>query len=491
MATRSQYVSRLRRAFLLRTHPDRFRSPEVRKQQATLVQAISDRMARPDFMIYAYGTVPDDATSLTSHTPYPSSLPYVLEQKGGALINHSLNLNAGVERVLQSMVAALQQTAGLTNLPPPPKAPHPSQTEQQQSNDRIHWTRPDGGARTTAGGKGAHQHSSGKYNIHSNQGRDLKRFLETLDATEMEERKASRMDVTATAVAIRQVYRFAAVDGTSLGWSSASLAILLRTLVDLHHEHHGKFLVDTFYPLRLVWSSEDFRSGPLDLFGGILYLNPASTPIQWLNHLLLVTPDALERHQLYRSELTEASRHVNTSLEVTFHKGHSCSSREYYEVMMRLAQFTAEASSSESAAASGGLTLERVQVMVESPQACRRAILTREGHVRVGASMTNEAIVLGVTHHRKEARTRVAQVRNVKQTAKETIQQMQGEFGLQRVYRSNMVQVEQFVPCLLRLLEQREEWRATFAGKSVGIVGAGHFCHLGDDGSLMIPFDWK
>lgn len=51
----SVYISRLRRAFLLRVHPDRFRSrsEQVRKQQATLVQVLSDRLGESDFMEFA------------------------------------------------------------------------------------------------------------------------------------------------------------------------------------------------------------------------------------------------------------------------------------------------------------------------------------------------------------------------------------------------------------------------------------------------------
>mmetsp|Transcript_12712 Transcript_12712/g.24051 ORF Transcript_12712/g.24051 Transcript_12712/m.24051 type:complete len:81 (-) Transcript_12712:20-262(-) len=57
-ATRSGYVSRLRRAFLLRVHPDRFRAQpaSVRKDQATLVQALSDRMAESDFLALTAST---------------------------------------------------------------------------------------------------------------------------------------------------------------------------------------------------------------------------------------------------------------------------------------------------------------------------------------------------------------------------------------------------------------------------------------------------
>jgi hypothetical protein len=51
----SVYISRLRRAFLLRVHPDRFRSRSdtVRKEQATLVQVLSDRLGENDFVEFA------------------------------------------------------------------------------------------------------------------------------------------------------------------------------------------------------------------------------------------------------------------------------------------------------------------------------------------------------------------------------------------------------------------------------------------------------
>jgi hypothetical protein len=51
----SVYISRLRRAFLLRVHPDRFRlrSDAVRKENATLLQSLSDRLGEHDFVEFA------------------------------------------------------------------------------------------------------------------------------------------------------------------------------------------------------------------------------------------------------------------------------------------------------------------------------------------------------------------------------------------------------------------------------------------------------
>lgn len=459
---------------MLRAHPDRFRAhaPHIRKQQAGLVQAISDRMEGADFLSYAYG---ENIQSSRIQPTYPF-LEYVLEQKDGSLKTYSLNLNDSVEGVLHSMVDALRQN-GLNTLMAPPKAR--PRSLQHASNPRdIHW------ASTTCAATGIdHQ-----YDVHWNQGRDLRRFLSTLDSNEISVRKASRMDVTAAASVVRRDYQFSAVDGTGLGWSSASLATLLRTLVDLYQEHSHKFHVTSFYPLRLVWSSED---QPLDLHGGNLFLNPAATPIQWLDHLLSVTPEALAFQNELRVRLAEACQQVNSFLGVTFQKGHSCSSREYYELMDRLAHSVPIPMSCDPD--NHAITLERIHVMVESPQACRRAILTKEGHIRVGSSMASEAIFSAVSTLQPKARDKLSQSRIEKTKAQVTSQQMKSELGLQRVHYSKIVNEEQFVGALVRLLqlEEQDDLKRKLAGNSLGIVGTGQFCHLGDDGSLMVPWDWS
>lgn len=470
VATRSVYVARLRRAFLLQAHPDRFRSPTIQKQQAELVKAISDRMARPDFLSYSYG---ESSPSTSSDLPlrYPK-LIYVLETKAGSLHKHNIDLNSTVEGVLRSMADALQ-TTGLASLPPPPKAPtQPTASDE----DGITWV-------SSKGEKSAIDH---QYDIRSNHGRDLRHFLSTLDASEIEQRKSSRMDVTATAMVLRRDYGFAAVDGTGLGWSSDSLAILLHSLVQLHHEHSHKFAVPSFYPLRLVWSSED---QPIDLHGGTLYLNPAATPIQWLDHLLGVTPETLALHKEYRSRLANASRRVNGALDVQFQMGHSCSSKEYYDLLLRLNHLLGDTGNNAHGESSSAVALERIYVMVESASVCRRAILTREGHIRVGASMTNESIVRSVSKLLSEAREKLMQARHDKEKSKQAMTRVVRECGVQRVRRGKIVQVEEFVEALMRLLQHEE--RRRFVGTSIGIVGKGHSCHLGDDGSLMIPWDWK
>jgi hypothetical protein len=80
-----------------------------------------------------------------------------------------------------------------------------------------------------------------------------------------------------------------------------------------------------------------------------------------------------------------------------------------------------------------------------------------------------------------------------KEMAQMTIKQVKWEFGLQQIQYSKFVSDEEFVEALIRLvrLEEREELKQKFTGNSLGIVSTGQFCHLGDDGSLMIPWDWS
>jgi Domain of unknown function (DUF4461) len=230
---------------------------------------------------------------------------------------------------------------------------------------------------------------------------------------------------------------------------------------------------------------------PLDIFGGCFYLNPSATPIQWLDHFLSVTPDAMTTLKTLRQQLNESSIRVNNFLGATFQKGNSCSSKEYFELVQRLSLMTPHSWPSDSSCHS--IALIRVIIMVESPQACRRAILTSEGHIRIGASMTNEAIVSAVSSLLPKAREKLEHVRLQKESAQILIKQLQSEFGVSKILCSKVVNEEQFSKSLGRLLNasEREEFKRKLVGNAIGIVGRGHFCHLGDDGSIMIPWDWK
>jgi hypothetical protein len=307
---------------------------------------MSERMASSDFLAYTCDEGIDSKPSLykSSH----GTFKYVLEGKDGSILQHSIPLNESVESVLKNMVAALKST-GTSSMPPPPPAPDPKSSFGRQQQHEILWAPHD----SRSGGVN-HQ-----YDVNSRIGRDLMAFLKTMDVGIIEKRRTSRMDVTAAALVARRAFSFLSIDGTGLGWSSHSFAMLLRSLVALHEEHGSKFHVKSFYPLQLVWSSEEFQDS-IDLYGGIVYLNPASTPIQWLEGTFLkITQDTLNAFAENQEKLNQNRIRAQGAFGgVKFQKGHSCSHQDYHLFLNRLAE-TAHISEDTLDTASTALALER------------------------------------------------------------------------------------------------------------------------------------
>lgn len=472
-SSRSVYVSRLRRAFLLRAHPDRFQSFEsvVRQRQETLVKAISNRMSQPDFLAFTYGENSSDGYSRKDE----GMLHFSLIRKDGSLMHQTLDLNQPVEDVLHNMASALT-LAGAVSMPPPPSAPKVT-TMSDQSRYNIHWA-------TQSNNAGVDR----RYDIHSIRGRDLLSFLQHLDMDQVQSRRSHRLDVTAAALVVRQKFGFSAVDGTGLGWSSASVAILLRSLSAFHIEHCKK-LIPTFYPFRLVWSSGDYDN-VLDVYGGIVYLNPASTPIQWLQHLLIVTDSKLAEHKLHQASLAQNINIIASHLGVKLVKGHSCESQHYHDLVGRLAHSLGDPSHNPTN--SSAVALERVHVTAESAQICRRPIVTKEGNIRIGTNMSTESIILGISQYAPEARKRLRESRASLESCKATINRAYSELGLERVIPVKPVIVQDMAGALQRLLQLRDRdvLRNSLTGNILAFASTGQFCHVGDDGSFVIPLDW-
>lgn len=468
---------------MLRVHPDRFRSqsPKVRRRNADLVHAMSERMASNDFLAYTCDEGIDSKSSLYTLSHH-GTFTYVLEGKDGSILQHEIKLNASVERVLKHMVAALEST-GTCSMTPPPPTPSPKSTFGQQHE--ILWAPHDSSSTTGI---------NHKYDVNSRVGRDLMGFLHNLDFDLVQQRRASRMDVNAVALVARRSFSFQSINGRGLGWSSASFAILLRSLLALYEEHGSKFHVTSFYPLELVWSSEEFESS-IDLHGGLVYLNPAHTPIQWLeNTFLKITQESLDTFATNQFQFTENRNKVQGAFGgVKFQKGHSCCHYDYHEFLARLAESPlCNLENARKNKNTTALTLESIVVIVEA--SCRRAVLTPEGMIRVGASMEETAIARAISKLSLEATKRVKEEAERRQKCRETIDQAQWELGLQKVYRATkLVKSDQMVECLVRLLamDQREQLKRNLAGNSLGIAVSGQFCHLGDDGSVVIPWDWR
>ena len=484
--SRSVYVGQVRRAFLLRAHPDRFRkhTPSIRQRQSTLLQKLNQRMNDKDFQ--AYISYSSNSLSATTHFYGPKNqnpIPFVLEKRDGSLLQHSLKLNDSVENVLRSLVQALKMS-GATTLPPPPVAPS-SNVNFGGEDDNILWAPNNGNNKGNSTSTIDH-----RFDVNSKKGRDLSSFLTSITPDLIEERRMARMDASAAALVARRLYRFSAIDPPTMGWSSDSFAVLLKSLIRLHDEHTSRFHVDSFYPLRLQF----FSDSGLDVYGGSIHLRPAATQLEWLESFQEVTPERLNEYKELKQQREEYLTVIQNSFGIKLSKGHSCDSNNYHYFAERIAEDLLHQQDNAArvgdSATTRALEVERLRLVIESPEALRRPRATKEGTILVNSNMTQQEIVSAISTLSGTATTNLVEEKENRLKCKEAITQSQWALGLQRVSRIGLVKHSEFLSALGRLIDRSKTLRGSLAGFSVGICGSGRYCHVGDDGSLILPHDW-
>lgn len=504
-STRSGYISYIRRAFLLRAHPDRYRkhSQNVVKEQAAIIQALADRLAAPDFGDYVANKSVANATFQHQIQQWKPQ-NYYLERKNGELVQHTLPLNDSAEAVLASLSKALKST-GLMAMKPPPPAPSPNPIDLDEEikkgmknyhNEELSRVYNSSFWAATKDSPTNDGIVNETFDINSSRGRDFLHFVTNLDTKEIEQRKAERIDASAAALVARQAYKFQSIDGTKLGWSSSSLAKCLKTLTKVYDEHCDKFKVESFYPLQLILSNDEFQN-KVDLYGGKIMLNPGSTQIQWLETLMGVTEEQIKMLENNRSSLHDNTLIVQNALNVILRKGYSCTSEEYSSLMKEFANLlTHQQNDVNELSHENALALDRVGIVVETHQACRRPVVTRAGEIRISASMSPDTILSSISKLRNEAWQNLSQEREKRKQAKELILMLKNEFGLIKVSKTQLSTVtsDQYLQSLASLLritsETKQQIKEPLAGNSLNITSRGRGCHLGDDGTIQIPYDY-
>ena len=479
VSTRANYISRLRRAFLLRVHPDLFRnhSDTIRHEQSKLVKLLFERMSESDFTAWQSYKSPRERTRNKPETKQQASLTYVIQRRDGTLLRHRLPLHQSVENLLHSMAEALKQSGAGASVPSFPKE-RPNKRSEFMEN--MH---------NGTGQADTESQVNEIYNVYSNRGRSLGHFLDQLDPKEIAQRKASRLDAQAIASQVRRLYQFQSVDATSLGWSSASAAVLFQRLLALHAEHGHKLHVDSFHPLRLVFSNDD-SIATIDHYGGILYINPSSTPLQWLSHLKFVTRDVLEEIRFRRNHVAQMQKALQSYWGLKWKKGYSCESLDFYNFLVRLTLSLPEETPIEE---SHALVPEQLVITVESPLVCRRPVTSRDGDIRLGADMGESQVRSAISRLRPVAAEKMADSQAERNRCSDLAQQATWILGLARLdYRATgVLQPTDVRLSLARLVQESDRFKHGLAGQHVGIVATGQFCHLGDDGSVKIPHDWR
>ncbi len=470
--SRSAYVTRLRRAFLLRVHPDRFRTqPKLMKDQSSLIQALSDRLGEPDFVRYVTPTISLDHYNTSSEVKNTyHEQQFSIETKSG-VVKTSISLNGSPSEILQSM-------AVLCNFPPPPSPPQHHDQGQNSGPDLFQYLRYGANARPKK---------------RESRNTNLIQFLESLNPDDIKERRLNRINATSAAHVARQLYKFSSIDGTRLGWSSASFAVLLQRLNSLYDEHHVKLKTSSFYPFRLILSSDEFQR-KVDLWAGEIRLNPSANSMQWLSILENVTDQSVQQLKTNQQILKENLAIVEETLQLRVVKGHTADAEDYFACIWRLARQCEDRVSQMEADGSGlALLSNKSFVVIESDQACRRGNLRKNGSFEVSTNMSIDTIRSTISRHAKRSNEILNAEYRKKKESSLMIQQVLNEFGA-KVYKPSLVSYDQLLQCLTTLFEkddfEKDELRRLLAGHSIGI-STGLKLHLSDEGTIMIPWRIK
>lgn len=471
-SSRSVYLSKLRRAFLLRVHPDRFRTkhPKVVRNQATLVQALSSRMGQTDFVRWQQQKQHIDDIGHFISFEESKIHKFVVELRDGTLQKHNIELGGTVESILESMQNTLVHTGEKA-------IPKPRSVGDGLPSNLV------GGLRQNLkmGGLSTEGH------IVQSRGRDLVEFVQRLDQGEIEARKQARIDAQAAALAVRQAYQFQSVDATSLGWSSASVAVLLRRLLDLKVEHDINF---RFYPLRLVFSSQ-YGIPALDAYGGVVRLTAASTPLQWRQSLRRVDANSLTKFAHYQRMLLERSKALGSFLGVRVRKGYSCSNEDYHAFIKQLIPPNEETSLTDSffpTLINSEIGKLGLVLVVESSQAVRRPRVTPQGNISVGnQKCTVDSLSRVILELSETAAKQCEDHRKQRQVCHGYMDLLQ-QLGLAKLTADPVVPLPDLAFALERLLQTDT---AHLVGHQIRFVARGRHCHLTDDGSLGVPIDWQ
>ena len=418
--------------------------------------------------------------------------PFSVEKKDGTISKLSIPLNnSNPHQILECMAASI-------NYPPPPPPPvsllseSTSLPHNEQGNLKSKANQ-NGAVRNDVDqfiwSQGSY-HGQQQHKSPSSMNRDVVYFLKNIDFDHIKQRKLDRINAIAAVLVARRAWQFMAIDGTGLGWSSASLAICISRLTSLHEEHQSKLRTKSFYPFRIMLTSDEFQR-KVDLFGGIIRLNPAATMLQWLGTLLTVTDESVRMLKKNQISLKKNLSQVENALGLRVVKGHTCGPVEYHRCIKKLA-LESQQNNYHGEGTSLVAVSKEASVVIESEQAYRRGKLRRDGSFEIGAGMDLQKIrkTLGDFAIRSHECIRIESEKRAR--CEEIVDQIMYEFGVQRVNKvSSMVTSDQMSDCLSLLLDkdeaEKEVMKQYLAGQSIGIAGRGQLCHLGDDGSIIIP----
>jgi nucleoside phosphorylase len=224
-------------------------------------------------------------------------------------------------------------------------------------------------------------------------------------------------------------------------------------------------------------------------------LNPGFSDEQNLKTLFAIDQDSIDQLEKNRDFLMQNQMVVQNILNIKVKKGYSCSSKEYHEFLCRFANYLSSLTINQEESTSQALALQRIQLVIETAYACRRPIVTNVGEIRISTCVKFDNVITSIRAKKLEAIKKVADEQVKLRKAKELKDIVQYQL-MSRIRKGRTgVTTDQFIESLTAFLELPEEKifpiRDLIQGQNIQIMGAGRSCQIGDDGSLLIPHDWR
>ena len=495
-------VASIRRQFLLNVHPDRFHDKAIRRKQTKLMKQFnlwSENVGFDKFISEkGNGFGFNKGNHFSGGTRKTDEISkFYIENKMGDLMQCSIEWGT-VGEVVKSMVDVLSHTDSNFNdrdiVSYIESLQQSSVTgESQIFPEGIHWmnSKIDNGTET--------HNVSEKYNRRSNFGRNLDSFLSKLNVDEMKHQRNLRIDASNAARTVKETYQFEAVDASRLQWSSENLRKVFVSLNNMFQEHKSKLRLGSFYPLRLVLSSDDHQDRFCEYSSEIL-INPAATPLQWLRVFMQIEESLLIRAKSKRKLITTWTRSIENTLPIKIRKGPSCSPADYYYCLQRinnelenrkLSYLSTESSTALSRS-------DTVYISFEASGSYRRPQVGSDGVIRVGADTDTTSFIAAWKRLQDSSSQKRLNEEMIMLECREKIKLLQSSLDVLFVRKEQRSSVtsSQVLDCLNRLItritkEEDDLLYKRLSKNSLRIGPTGQVCRLGNDGSIIIPWNWQ
>mmetsp|Transcript_12070 Transcript_12070/g.15737 ORF Transcript_12070/g.15737 Transcript_12070/m.15737 type:complete len:491 (-) Transcript_12070:559-2031(-) len=482
---RHSLVTSLRRAFLLRVHPDRFRDESVRRKQNALLKKLNNRLEQKDFRDYIKngafevdrtiamaGRQQDEKTSSNngSNSKSDHHQYYVVNMKGDIL--ERFMEWSSVDTVLLSMVDALR-TVGL----PESKIPF---------LDEPSWR--ELGGDKSSGPSYSKFEINKSFNRVSNEGKNLSVFLNTSDFKLAKQQRERRIHAANAARSLKKTYQFEAIDGSRIHWSSENLIKVFNSFERLYNEHRSKFNVDSFYPLSLILT--EGKTG-FCMYAAEILINPASTPLMWLRILTQIHQYQIDEVKVKRQQLSLFIETIQKFIPVTLRKGPSCSAQEFYDFVRQLSSEFEENKNLNFFNYKGKTLMwsTTLYVSVEARGSYRRGHVSINGSILVGADANVRNIIFICNRLKDDALRLKEEEDSTIRKCRDKMNSIQSKYNLLHIRRQHRsgVSWSQVLICLERLDQYYFE---ELIGTSLRIGPSGQFCAFANDGSILVPWNF-